>query len=383
VDLACLADEPVTDATRQELTSLCRRVAIIPLSKKGRWIRAIASILRGRSASAGLFESLALRQSLAQWAADTTYDAVLLFCSSMGQYLDAGQLSQCGCVVDLIDVDSEKWFEYADNSWGPVRWLYRLEGRRVRQLERELAKRVKVITVVSDSEAALLQQFCPDADVQVVTNGVNVDYFDSPDAYTSDDHHTLSTAEPECVFVGALDYYPNVDGVMWFSHNVWPAVKKLFPKSSFTIVGRRPIGQISRLSREPGIKVVGDVADVRSYLHRASVVIVPLRVARGIQNKVLEALAAGKAVVASPKAIEGLGLAAGEHLLKASTIDEWVTSLRSLFGSDDKRRQLARAGQAFVREHHRWNDCLKPLHAILENAAQPARRHSVPDEILC
>ena len=188
------------------------------------------------------------------------------------------------------------------STWGLARWLYRLEGRRVRRVEKELAKRAKAVTVVSNSEAALLHQFCPGAEVHAIPNGVDLEYFQSQAEWASDGHEASSN-KLECVFVGALDYFPNVDGVVWFSRNVWPEVRAPFPEATFTVVGRRPVATVLRLACEPGINIIGEVADVRSYLQCASVVVVPLRVARGIQNKVLEALSAGKPVIASPKAL--------------------------------------------------------------------------------
>ena len=168
-----------------------------------------------------------------------------------------------------------------------------------------------------------------------------------------------------CVFVGALDYRANIDGVTWFCREVWPQLCGRFPDARVILVGRRPVSSVRQLARYPSVEVVGDVSDVRPYLQDAGVVVVPLRIARGIQNKVLEALAAGKAVIASPQALEGLDVVVGEHVYQASTAEEWVGGLSSLFQDRAERCRLGAAGRTFVLEHHQWNQCLQPFAELL------------------
>jgi polysaccharide biosynthesis protein PslH len=370
VDLACVSDEAVPESSHRELATHCRRVAIAPLSRSGRWARALTSVARGRSATEGLFESTNLRQTLERWTADTSYDAVLVYCSSMGQYLDVSGLQHTPCVVDFIDVDSEKWFDYAGRASGLKRWFYQLEGRRVQKLEHQLAKRAKAITVVSKAEAESFRRTCPNSIVHVVPNGVDLAHFE-PQADSPSHARDISAADQlECVFVGALDYFPNIDGVIWFAREVWPEVHARFPKSKFTIVGRRPVVQLRRLTRTRGIQLSSDVTDVRPFLDRARVVVVPLRVARGVQNKVLEALAAGKPTIASPKALSGFSIIPGEQVLEASTPAQWISSLHLLFESESQCSQLAVAGREFVLAHHRWESCLQPLAVLIGMALE-------------
>ncbi len=249
VDLACLADEPVSENTLHTLQSLCRRVAVSPLAKWKRWARAATSLARGRSATEGLFYSPELAARVHAWAIATRYDAVIAFCSSMAPYLDVAGLRNIPAIVDLVDVDSQKWFDYADQARGPARWLFRWEGRRVRKLEQQLAKRAQALLVVSPAEVNLLRQFCPEAPVHAVPNGVDLDYF-SP---APDD---ASVVGFECVFVGALDYRANIDGLWWFCQEVWPQVQARFPAAEFVIVGRRPVPQVQRLAHGPASKLL-------------------------------------------------------------------------------------------------------------------------------
>jgi glycosyltransferase involved in cell wall biosynthesis len=168
-----------------------------------------------------------------------------------------------------------------------------------------------------------------------------------------------------CVFVGALYYRANIDGVTWFCREVWPQLCSRFPGAKFVLVGRRPVASVRRLARDPSVEIAGDVLDVRSYLRNASVVAVPLRIARGIQNKVLEALAVGKAVIASPQALEGLEVVAGQHVCQASTAEEWLNGISRLFRDDAERRRLGAAGRLFVLNHHQWDQCLQPFAELL------------------
>lgn len=372
VDLACLADEPVPEASRRELESLCRRIAVVPLVSWLRWFKALVSVTRGRSATEGLFSSKEFADTLQRWTKDTQYDLVLAYCSSMATYLHAGHLKRLPCVVDLVDVDSQKWFDYAQQVRGPARWLFHLEGRRVQSLEQRAAERARAIVVVSSTESELFRAVCPHSSAYPILNGVDLDYFSPREPIVRENSGAL-----ECTFVGALDYRANVDAATWFCHAVWPRVRVRCPKARFVLVGRRPDPQIRRLSKEPGVELIGEVPDVRPYLERARLIVAPLRVARGIQNKVLEAMAAGKAVVASPQALEGLDVVPETHVYQAHTPAEWIAAIGRLLYDEDECGRLGKAARAFVCERHRWERCLQPL----ENLLWPATETTVPSAL--
>jgi sugar transferase (PEP-CTERM/EpsH1 system associated) len=258
-----------------------------------------------------------------------------------------------------------------------MRWLYQVEGGRVRKLEKDLVQRADAVTVVSTAEAEVLRRFCPSASVQVVSNGVDLEHFERTACADASNHdETSKSANHECVFIGALDYLPNVDGVTWFATEVWPEIVSRFPRARFVVVGRRPVSAVRKLARLTGIDVIGEVEDVRPYLNRASLVLVPLRIARGIQNKVLEALAAGKPVIASPQALEGLHVHQAIHLYQAATQIQWKSHISALLTNESERRRLAVAGQAFVRRNHEWERCFEPLARCLE-APQSGQANSM------
>src|SRR5262249_41087818 len=151
-----------------------------------------------------------------------------------------------------------------------------------------------------------------------------------------------------CVFVGALDYYPNIDAACWFCQHVWPEVRRRHPEARLLLVGRNPAPAVRRLDKTPGVTVVGQVPDVRPFVARAAAAVVPLRIARGLQNKVLEALAMGKAVVASPQALVALKTQPGVHLLSADSPQQWADAVTRLFHDQSLRERLGTAGRAFV-----------------------------------
>jgi sugar transferase (PEP-CTERM/EpsH1 system associated) len=363
VHLACLADEPAGDDVRGELGRHCARVAVVPAGGPWRWARAAASLACGGTASVAAFRSRALAGVLREWARETRFHAALASASSVAPYLQQA-VPGVPAVVDLVDVDSQKWYDYAAAARGPRAWLYRTEGRRLRRLECRLAARARAVTLVSEAEVELFRRFCPSEEAHAVTNGVDLDYFRP---------HSPALAEEGCVFVGALDYRPNVDGVCWFVREVWPSVHRRRPGARLRLVGRRPAPEVLTLGRVPGVEVVGQVPDVRPHLAWAAVAVAPLRIARGLQNKVLEALAMRKPVVASPQALAGLRERLDLPALTATSPAEWVGHLDRLLGDEGLRRQLGAAGRRYAEAHHSWGRCLEPLAALLGLPATPRK----------
>ncbi len=360
VHLACLADEPVPASALSGLRRYCARVAAVPVGGPLRWLRGLAALAAGRTVTEGVFSCPALAATLRGWARECRFDVCLASASSMVSYLRLPELRDVPAVVDLVDVDSQKWLDYAAGAHGPRAWLYRTEGGRLRRLESHLPSWCRGVVLTTPVEVSLYEAFAGPGRAQVVCNGVDLDYFRPGPA----------VAEPVCVFVGALDYRPNVEGVCWFARQVWPDLRSRCPAARLLLVGRRPIPAVRELAAVGGVEVVGDVADVRPHLGRAAVAVVPLRLARGVQNKLLEALAMGKAVVSSPLCVAGLAAEDGTHLLTATTPAEWAGAVLRLFGDPGLRCRLGAAGRRYVESHHRWEVCLAPLGELLARAAQ-------------
>jgi sugar transferase (PEP-CTERM/EpsH1 system associated) len=255
-------------------------------------------------------------------------------------------------VVDLIDVDSQKWFDYAASTRGPRSWIFHAEACRLRRLEQELCSWAAAGTVVSQTEAEVFRGFRPWDGLHVLPNGVDFNYFRPP---------ASPNTEKGCIFVGALDYYPNVDAACWFCREIWPEIYHRFPEAHLQLVGRRPAAPVLKLVELNGVEVVGPVNDVRPYLARAAVAIAPLRIAQGVQNKVLEALAMAKATVATPQALAGFPKHADFPALRATSPAEWIDGVVRLLGDAQLRRELGASGRRYVESHHDWDHCLASL----------------------
>ena len=368
--LACLADEPVTPEVSAALHQFAERVAIVPTGRR-RWARALGSVLTGKSISEGAFSEPELTRVVRDWMGQTPFDAAVVSASSMASYLKVFSGSGTRAIVDLVDVDSQKWADFAAAARGPKRWLYRLEAARVRKLEQRLAGWADALAVVSPAEASVLDSFTAAGTATVAANGVDLDYF-RPDSPTSENAGPGATG-PVCVFVGAMDYLPNVDAAVWFARDVWPEIRKRFPTAVFQVVGRKPGPEVCQLAEIPGVFVVGQVPDVRPFVAAATVVVVPLRLARGIQNKVLEALAMGKPVIAAPPALAALKTEPGTDLLAATAPGQWVESVCRLFADPARCQTLGAAGREFVELNHHWEDCLEPLLAAIFTPAENRR----------
>jgi sugar transferase (PEP-CTERM/EpsH1 system associated) len=354
VHLASLADEPVAEEAISGLSPYCSRIAVVRLGLL-RWVRAVGSALRGRTITEGAFASRAFRTVIRSWANETTFSFSLASSSGLAPYLRIKELEYVPALVDLVDVDSQKWLDYAATKSWPKSLLYRMEGRRLRRLEQSLPAWARAVTLVSHAEADLYRRVGGEGPVHAVTNGVDLEYF----------RPVPETPEQGCAFVGALDYHPNIDGACWFCRNVWPAIHRARPLARMYLVGRRPVAAVRRLAEVPGVEVIGQVPDVRPYLARSAVAVVPLRLARGVQNKVLEALALRKATVASPQSLIGLKVKPGVHLLSASSPQQWVEAILRLKSDPALRRQLGWAGRCYVEEHHSWDRCLEPFLSLL------------------
>jgi polysaccharide biosynthesis protein PslH len=352
VSLGCLADEPVTDETRRTLHDLCEQVTIVPTTRFGRLAGVAKSFLRGGSLSEGAFSNAELFRTIQQWHAATPFSVTAISASSLVPYLRSGSLRNVPAFVDVVDVDSQKWFDFAASAGFPKSLLYRWEGSRVQKVEKQLPTWAKASTLVSRAEVTIFDNIVGQGAGMVATNGVDLEYF-QPTPNTP--------MKPAAAFVGALDYLPNVDAAIWFANDVWPAIRAKCPTAEFWMIGRKPTPEVRNLASLPGVKLIGQVPDVRPYLAEAALAVVPMRLSRGLQNKVLEAMAMGKATIAAAPALAALKAEPGQDLLQANSPQEWADAVVELLNNPERCQELGRNARAFVEEHHHWDKCLTPL----------------------
>ena len=258
-----------------------------------------------------------------QTLATTRPETIVISSSNMAPYVLDLPGAAAQCVVDLVDVDSEKGRAYAAAGRLPMRWVNRREWRKVQALESRIARECRWCTFVSGPEAALFQSQHPDAAsrIRAMSNGVDHAYFDP--ARATDAPYDASL--PTTVFTGTMDYPPNVDAVTWFATAILPRIQAVQPRAQFVIVGANPAPAVRALARD-GVIVTGRVADVRPYTAHATAVVAPMRIARGIQNKVLEAMAMARPVVLTSDALEGIDATPGTEVLLADTEEAFAAA---------------------------------------------------------
>jgi sugar transferase (PEP-CTERM/EpsH1 system associated) len=361
VDLACLVDDPADLAHLPALRARCAVVEHAVIAGRGRAARALTGLRPGRPLSLAWFHDA----RLATWAraglAAGRYAAVLAFSAAMAPYAMGPAPPGTRRVLDLVDVDSEKWRAYAEAARAPMRLVWSREARTLLAFERRAAAAFDRTLLVSPAEAARFLALAPEAAPRVaaVENGVDLRYFDP----AQDQARVIDTPGPAIVFTGRMDYPPNVAAVAFFAQEVLPLLRAQVPDAQFLIVGAAPAPAVRALAALPGVRVTGPVPDTRPYMAGAACCVAPLRIARGIQNKVLEAMAMARPVICSPEAFEGVRAAAGRDLLLAGTPGEWVARIREVL--DGGHAGIGRRARAAVEAGHDWAVTMRGLDAAL------------------
>lgn len=328
-----------------------------PLSGKVRSLGALAS---KRSLSFDYYRDSAMQSWVDQAMAAHQIDRVLVFSGPMAQY--AENYPQARRVVDFCDVDSDKWRQYAANKPWPMSWLYRREADTLLAYERHVARTCDASLFVSEPEAQLFRTLAPESEAKIgyFNNGVDTDYFSPERDYA----RPYGADERALVFTGAMDYWPNIDAVQWFATEIFPQLHKAMPALRFYIVGARPAAAVSALGQQAGVIVTGTVPDVRPYIHHAEVTVAPLRIARGIQNKVLEAMAMARPMVVSKQALEGIDAVPGSELLLADGAAAFISTLSALLTTPNPG--LGAAARTKVERQYSWPSNLARIEARLE-----------------
>lgn len=358
VTLACLGDERervAATALRELVPDLL--VEEPPIARRA--LRALVTLAAGGSATVGYFHAPALHRRLARRVAERPVDVVYVSSSSMAPY--ARHAGGAPVVMDFVDVDSDKWRQYATILPAARAWLFRLEARRLAAVEARAALAAARCLVTTRVEAALLARLAPEAEIAVVPNGVDLEYFHPVPAETA--------TEPVVVFTGAMDYLPNADAVVHFAERIFPRIRAAAPTARFVVVGKHPTRAVRRLAERPGVTVTGAVLDVRPYLRRAAVAVAPLRIARGVQNKVLEAMASGLPVVATTAAHRGLEAVPGRDLLVEDDPARFADAVVRLLRAPLARAVLGAAARRFVERHHSWRATAEAVERAVEAVA--------------
>ena len=366
VHVAALADnEAEAEVARRKMAPLCASLAI-EVRKVSRPLALAQAVLRGEPVSNRLFRNAALARHVGGLIRHGEISHIVAFSGQMAQYLPADFAGPV--LMDFVDVDSAKFATYAaQDKRQPLHWVHAREADRLGAYEAEVAGRVDASLFVSSAEAALFRgrSGLDEHRVRAVENGIDTDTFDP-----SLPHDPVGQGEgPLAVFTGQMDYRPNIDAVRWFATDILPLIRQRHPAARFAIVGRAPTDEVCALADLPGVAVTGEVADVRPWLAAADAVVAPLLLARGIQNKLLEAMAMARPVVASAAAAEGIDATPGDHLLVADGADAMSAAVCSLFDDCDRARAMGQAARKQMIARYGWDARLAPLGQLLGLAA--------------
>jgi len=370
IHLGCLMDQPGDAEHLDTLREWCVDVAGFPIDRRRQKLISVLRARPGRPLMLDYYRHPALHAWVRATAARTPMDVAYVYSVAMMPYAEhlARSPARPRMILDAQDIDSEKWTTYAATAKFPMRHVWSREGRTLLAYERHAAAQCDATLFVSPQEAARFAELAPEAasTVHAVENGVDLVRFSPTLSYDT----PFDAPGPHLVFTGNMDYWPNADAVIWFAHDVMPRLRAARPTLRFHIVGANPAPDVQRLATLPGVHVTGRVPDVRPFVAHADVCVAPLRIARGIQNKVLEAMAMARPVVASPGAFEGVRATAGQDLLVADGADAMARSIIAVL--EGSHPGLAAAGRAAVERGYAWPQTLARLDALLvPNGAKP------------
>lgn len=360
VHLATFIDAPADIRHVERLREICASVFWRPLNPKIARLRSLRGLLTGASLTETFFGDPVFHDGVNRIIAQHTPSIHYVFSSSMAPY-GSGRRGGVRVILDLVDVDSQKWGQYSQAGLWPVRWLYRREQRTLLALERGAALDADTVTLVTDAEAQLFARLAPESGnkIRFIGNGVDVDYFDASQEFANP-----LGQQTGIVFTGAMDYRPNIEAMQWFTREVMPLLRRFPQPPCLWIVGANPTRHVRALAGHD-IHVTGRVADVRPYLRHARVVVAPLHIARGIQNKVIEAMAMGAAIVVTPKIRESLSPCPDDAVLTAETPAQFAEAIADV--AHGECPHLGLRARQYACRHLRWEQALARLDRVLDS----------------
>jgi sugar transferase (PEP-CTERM/EpsH1 system associated) len=376
VHLGCFVDDPDDAARVEELRPLCADLACIPINRRTQQLKALLRARPGRPLTLSYFDDPRLQRWVDATLARDSIQAIFVYSSAMAHYVMPPNMQPPTPgtpgpirVLDMVDVDSAKWTAYAMTARWPARAVFAREGRTLRAFERRAARAFNHSVFVSEAEWRHFVDLAPEARLYTgwIENGVDLENF-SPALTFADPFPAPAQTAPRLVFTGRMDYRPNVEAVAWFARAVMPGLRALVPGAQFAIVGAAPTQEVRRLAELPGVIVTGRVVDTRPWLAHATIVVAPLLIARGIQNKVLEGMAMARPVIATPEAFEGVQATPEQDILLASGVEQTIARIIEVLSG--QHPGLGAAARRAVQAHHDWSVTLAKLDDLFPNGSQ-------------
>lgn len=371
--LGTTLDEKSDKNYTPELEKYCEEVFAVHF--KRRW-RLSKSLLSNKPFSVSNFYDTRLQRYVDRVLKNYKIDIIFCFCSSMAEYVyqspayKSGDISKIKMVMDYVDLDSDKWRQYSEYTKFPKNIIYSLEQKRLLEYEKKINETFSHSVFVSEREVKVFRRWYPEAkNIKVIQNGVDSEFFSSSYEGFSKAEKTDSSSF-KLIFTGVMDYFANEDGVKWFCRDILNKIKKDIPNVEFYIVGNRPTKRVQKLSKIDGVIVTGYVEDVRPYYMKADVCVIPLRIARGLQNKVLEAMAMGKAVVATSNASEGIICKNNSDIIIANDAESFAKEVIDLLRDEGKRKDIGDNAYQNIRNYYKWETNLEAFEELFEKSTQ-------------
>ncbi len=363
IHLAALVDDVEDLDQYMSAKNAVASLAVARVTRVSRIWKAVLAIATGRSISQSAFYVRKLQKHIDSLHREHDFDIVFCSSSPIAEYVfrSTAGIRESGRsirIMDFIDIDSEKWMQYAQESMWPLKYIFAREGRCLSAFEGRIGSEFDALLAVSEQEAALYSPEGHSAKITAVGNGVDLDFFSPAAAGEKIEPFTL-------VFVGMMNYRPNIEGAAWFIESVFPAVQAKYPSARLVIVGGKPTALVRSWSKIDGIDVTGFVDDVRTYVHRAALSVAPLRIARGIQNKVLESMAMAKAVVATPQAAEGINATRGDEIVIADSGEQFAAAVNELLAQPERAHRIGVQARRRMEETYSWQRQLQPLDRLI------------------
>jgi sugar transferase (PEP-CTERM/EpsH1 system associated) len=347
----------IADQSEQELlpslADYCQELRVLQMGPAHSTVSVACNLWRSDPFQILYYRSQAMHRLVDRVLRENNFDVVYVHLFRMAPYV--AHWSQSYRIVDLTDVISQEVVRSLPYRGLLSRLIYRMDRSRIERYERLVAESFEETWLISEADRQILSRDCLDANIQIVTNGIDREHFYPTDQPCKPNH---------LIFVGHLRVFHNVDGARHLVQDILPLVRRQIPDCTLEVVGADPGPQVRRLADNPAVTVTGFVPDLNTYLNRAAVFVAPLRFAAGVQNKVLEAMATARPVVTTSVVNAGLGAQPGHEILVADDAPTAAEQIVTLLRDGDLRARIGTAGLRFVRDKYRWEHVVRRMRAI-------------------
>jgi sugar transferase (PEP-CTERM/EpsH1 system associated) len=345
----------------------CSKVLNAKLAAKP--IRLITGALSNKALSVSNFYSSKLQSKIDFELSSQKIDVIFCSASSVAEYVFQSNVlryldSPPKLIMDFMDVDSDKWTQYKKSNYWPLSMVYGRESKLITKFEGNIINKFDHCLLITQTEVDVFESIHGSVNnLTAVENGLDTSMFYPP-------NRPRNIKDPYFLFAGVMDYAPNIDAVIWFMDCVWPTIKKQWPQAKFCIAGMNPTDKIKKLEKNHGVEVTGFVDDIKPYFDKTNIFVAPFRIARGVQNKVLQAFASGLPVIATSMGAEGIRYHAEQDILLADTPQQYIDKIGLLINNEQIYRSLSDNGLQNITQNYSWDSILKPLILLLNDKSK-------------